>query len=313
MKKSFILLASTALALSSCNLDLVPPTALNGDDAANEEYISAIRLGAYSGLKAITSGGYLYYADYHTDLFNETRMSGNRGGFFARWLLYDTDQDVNSIWNGYYARIRDINYALGIIDEFEINDKTGTYDVEKIDLYRAELHLARAYTLHQAALRFCEDYNPDKAEQQLGIPIPETYDINAQLPRKTLKDTYDFILDDIKAAAAIENVEGQQNSYYFTKDALTAFKAQVALQMHDYENASELASSLYDNYPLVDTREELRRMWREDTSSEIIMKLEVSTNRLYVRLLQRLVGQRERNISLSARLRPHQQSSEGIR
>jgi len=279
MKKLFILLASTTVALSSCNLDLVPPTALRGEDAATAEYVEAVRVGLYSGLKAITSGGYLYYADYHTDLFNETTTSGNRGGFFARWLLYDTDQDVNSIWNGYYARIRDINYAMDILDRFELNDETGEYDTY-IAICRAEFHMLRAYTLHQVALRFCEDYDPAKADQQLGVPTPETYDVDDQLPRKTLKDTYDFILKDIEDATDLELVNGEQNSFYLTKDALTAFKAQVALQMHDYENASKWASSLYAAYPLVSTADALEKMWREDSSSENILRLEVSSTTL---------------------------------
>jgi hypothetical protein len=50
--------------------------------------------------------------------------------------------------------------------------------------------------------------------------------------------------------------------------------------MHDYENASEYASSLYADYPLSTTSEEIEKMWREDSSSEVIFQPEVVSTTL---------------------------------
>lgn len=275
-----IAVAMASVTLTSCELDIDPDTSLKGADAADIEFINGMRLGAYSSLKGITSGGYLYYADYQTDLFNETAASGNRGGFFARLNLYDSDQDVNSMWNGYYSRISDINYALMKIDELEKKDTEGEF-LEKTSLYKAELHFMRAYTMHQIALRFCNDYEPDKAKTQLGVPCPKEYNPDAQLNRGTLEDTYKFILADIAIAEqGLKDVAGSADAIYLTADAVTAFKAQVALQMHDYENASEYASSLYADYPLSTTSEEIEKMWREDSSSEVIFQPEVVSTTL---------------------------------
>ena len=62
---------------------------------------------------------------------------------------------------------------------------------------------------------------------------------------------------------------------YLTKDAITAFRAELALHLHQYTEASQYAQSLYGTYPLVTTAEGLERMWREDTSTENILQLEV--------------------------------------
>ncbi len=282
MKKLYftLALAAASVSLTSCELDINPDTSLNGAEAADIEFVNGMRLGVYSSIKGLTSGGYLYYADYQTDLFNETLASGNRGGFFARLSLYDSDQDVNAMWNGYYSTVNDINYALKKLAELVEKDVDGVY-ADQTSLYKAELHFFRAYVMHQIALRFCDDYEPAKAAQQLGVPTPAEYNPDAQLPRGTLKATYDFILEDIKIAkAGLANVAGESDSIYLTADAVTAFQAQVALQMHDYTNASAYASSLYAAYPLATTAEAMEKMWREDISSETIFQPEVRSTSL---------------------------------
>lgn len=277
MKKLFIAFASTTVLLSSCNLDLAPKTALSEEEAATVEYIDAMSAGLYTGLKSVTSGGYLYYADYQSDLFNETTQSGNRGGFFARWNLYDNDQDINSMWSGYYSLIDRANFGLQVIDELENKDAEGEY-ADDIAFYRAEFHFFRAYLMHQLALRFCKDYEPATAATDPGVPCPKEHNPNAQLARGTLADTYKFILDDLKAAEDLQYYTyGEPDSYYVTIDAVTALKAQVALQMHDYDNASAYAASLYDTYALASSPEELDDMWHLDISTESILTLEVNS------------------------------------
>ncbi len=269
--KLIVVTLGVLLSFTACDLDLEPDTSLPGEEITAED-LAAIRAGVYSGIKTITSGGYLYYADYQTDLFNETRNSGNRGGYFSRWTLYPSDQDVTAMWETYYALINRINYSLEKFALF-LEDEAHADDVK---LYMAEMYFFRAYTLHQLALRFCEDYDPNGAATQLGVPCPIEYDPDAKLSRGTLKDTYEQILGDVqKAESVLGQIEGEADNIYLSADAVTAFKAQVALQMHDYAHASEYASSLYAAYPLVETATDLEKMWREDISSETIFQPEV--------------------------------------
>lgn len=273
----FTAISAAALLLASCDLDREPSTVLRDKDAATIEHIEAVSAGLYNGLKSVTSGQYYYNADYHTDVFFETKSSANRGGYFASWQLLAGNSDINAMWSGYYALVDRASYALYLLDRIEAKDSDGTY-ADKIAYYRAEAHLFRAYFMHQIALRFCEDYDPATADTTPGVPCPPEHNPDAQLPRGTLAQTYKFILDDIEAAAELENYEGEPDSFYLSKDALTAFKAQVALQMHNYDAASDYASSLYDKYPLIDSADDLEKMWRDDISTETILRLEVNSS-----------------------------------
>lgn len=276
MKKIGILLAfGLATTLVSCDLGIDPDTNIKGEEAITYEYVVGQRMGIYTSMKAITWGTTLSRADYQTDLFNETQMSGNNGGSFARWILYANDQDVNSIWGNYYGVITRINYAMGKIKECE-EDDNGMH-APQLNLYMAEMYFFRAYALHQLALRFCEDYDPAKATTQLGVPIALEYNPDAQNPRGTLDKVYGRILEDLNTAdEVLKSVQGEQNDTFLSAEAVIAFRAQLALQMHDYANASRYASSLYAKYPLETTVDGLDRMWHEDNSTETIFQLEVT-------------------------------------
>ena len=71
-----------------------------------------------------------------------------------------------------------INYAIRHMDaayEYLTPDKQ-----KKVDVYKGEMYFFRAYVMHRAALLFCEDYDPDKAADQLGLPYPKEWEPEAE-------------------------------------------------------------------------------------------------------------------------------------
>lgn len=267
------------IGFTSCNLDVKPQTGVDTTDVNSLLYVQSLVNGVYNNMTTMSGYEYMRYPDYQTDLFNETKQSGNRGGYFSRWMLYYTDQDVNEIWDSYYSIISKINF---ILERADMVAKLSPEDAPALKALKGELVFFRAYCLHQLALRFCEDYNPAKAAEQLGVPCPTKYDPHAKLNRGTLKATYTQILEDIKTAEAIITTTGKANSPYITADAIVAFKAQVALQMHDYVNASLYAKSLYASYPLIKSKDEMDQMWHHDTSSETIMQFSLTSTTLAI-------------------------------
>lgn len=265
------------LGLASCDLSITPDTDVAGPDAGKLVYVEGLRNGVYNKFTIASSYVFMRYPEYYTDTFNETSNSGNRGGFFSRWMLNSSDQDVNDIWSNYYEAVALINFTIEKAEEAAVNEPD---NAEQLAYYKAELTFLRAYIFHQLALRFCEDYEPAKASTQLGVPTPTTYDPTAQLNRGTLESTYKQINEDIKAAEAIIDTPGEANSAYVTKDAVTALKAQVALQMHDYGNAILYAKSLYTAYPLIKTKADMEKMWMQDSSSETIFQLSLAKTTL---------------------------------
>ena len=276
MKKiiNSILAFVTLFSVTSCDLDMDPETAIRPEDAYTMEYCEGVRGYAYVDLKALLSGGFYSIPDLYVDVLNVCIGSGNQGIYPFNWRLYPTDQDVTSFWSSYYTTMMHINYAIRHMDaayEYLTPDEQ-----KKVDVYKGEMYFFRAYVMHRAALLFCEDYDPDKAADQLGLPYPKEWDPEAKLARGTLAKLYENVEADLVEAEKTVTAQGTPtDQIYLTKDAITAFRAELALHLHQYTEASQYAQSLYGTYPLVTTAEGLERMWREDTSTENILQLEV--------------------------------------
>lgn len=279
MKRVKYIFASLCVVIgfSSCNLNITPDTDIAGPDAGTLFYVEGLVNGIYNNTATIQSYEYLRYPDYQTDLFNETTQSGNRGAFFAQWVLDYTDQDCEALWNGYYNIIASVNFAMDKANDALAAEPSNEAALKQL---KGELYFFRAYFLHQLALRFCQDYDPAKATEQLGVPCPTKYDALAKLNRGTLADTYERITKDIEEAEKLILTAGSANSGKISVDAITAFKAQVALQMHDYTNASAYAKSLYTAYPLATSKEDVNNMWKHDSSTETIFQINLTKSTL---------------------------------
>ncbi len=281
MKKiiKFMVMLGAVCGFTACDLEITPDTAIAGKDAAHLKYVSALRNGLYNNMLTLCSYGNIANVDYYGDLFNETTYSGNRGGYFSRWELYDTNEDINKIWTSYYTTILQINYVL---EKGALAIEQEPHNADELKLYMGEFYFFRAYLTHQLALRFCQDYDPALADTQPGVPCPTVYASGSQLPRGTLAQTYARITEDIKTAEELVTTQGSQNAIYLTVDAITAFKAQIALQMHDYDNAISYATSLFTKYPLIDSRAGMENMWLTDTSTETIFQFDLTQTTLSV-------------------------------
>lgn len=271
MKKVIKLIAALSIAFgfTACDLEMTPETSITGPDAAQLKYVQGLRAGVYNDMTTITSPSYTMSDEYQSDLYVQTSESGNRGGFFHRWEFYADDQDIRGQWYAYYSVIAGINYTLDKCAQTSVSSAEAQAE---IDLYVAEMHFFRAYLFNQLALHFCDAYDPATAASKLGVPCPTVYAPGTGLGRGTLADTYAAILADIKVAEEGIRTTGSANAFYLTADAVTAFKARIALQMKEYADAIKYASSLYGRYPLVASQQALSKMWSADTSSETIMQ-----------------------------------------
>lgn len=276
MKKIFNLIASLSVLFSvaSCDLTIDPPMGPDVKEAYTLEYCTGLRGYVYGDIKTLMSGFLRRDLDLFVDELSVCVSAGNQGYSIFNWSVFPTTQEVGSVWSYYFTTIMHINYSLQHMQETLDN---GVREAEEIRKYMGEMYFFRAYVMHHAALIFCEDYDPDKADTQLGLPYSTEWNPDAKLRRGTLKALYEQVEKDLKQAELAVTTEGSQNAIYLTKDAITAFRAQLALHLHQYEAASQYASSLYGAYPLIDGTNPylLERMWFEDNSTENILQLEV--------------------------------------
>ncbi len=274
MKQIYIFMV--LLLLGSCSLDQHDSTRLDYDNITTKSDIGGVRNGAYSMARYLYSGTNAYRTDYATDLFTELVNAGARGVFFSTLTLSAQDGDVQTIWDDTYRTISRINTFLDNVDNVTDSD-------EEVAQWRGEMYLLRAMMYRELAIRFCKDYEPSSASSDYGVPLITSYNVEyAGGARGTLEQTYAQILEDIASAEGLLLNEGLANATYLTTDCITALKAQVALDMHDYANAVTYADKIISGgkYTLSSSQAQLATLWGGDNSSEIIFEFALELSNL---------------------------------
>lgn len=151
--------------------------------------------------------------------------------------------DFQSDYEELYAVIRDCNL---ILDNMEQRDS----ELGKNVLGTA--YALRAVCYYNLMRNFCEPYDPERAEDRLGLPIVSTFDMEAKPVRSDLKTTAKFIEEDLKKAITYNVQEGM---YRFTADVAKAYLARLYFWCQDWGNAIPVAKEILEKYPLLSGQE----------------------------------------------------------
>ncbi|WP_343571047.1 RagB/SusD family nutrient uptake outer membrane protein [Sphingobacterium sp.] len=134
-------------------------------------------------------------------------------------------------WNYCFRRIMYSNIVLNGLDN--LNDKVGQADYNNT---KGAALFFRAFNYYNLSQLFCPVYDVSKSGESLGLPLRKDDDVTVKYPRSSLKDTYEFILKDLKEAADLLPKE-QMTKFRPTSLAVHALLARIYLQMADYDNA----------------------------------------------------------------------------
>lgn len=283
MKKTAILFfAAITLGFASCDMDKLPYNKVSDQEALQTVTdFKNMRVGLYSAMRSITSGGILTAIELQADNFNAVVGYSNTYGDMYRWQFTANTSTINTVYGNYQALIGRANYIItnqtqADSTQFELADQIM---VKKII---GEAYFMRAYSIYQLSQYFCKAYNAQTAsEPQSGVSYRTDYapssNPSTYPARYTLEETYAQIAADIEEAKSRINVDGEPASGYVTNDIITALEARVALSKGDYSTAAEKAASLVDSgrYPLVADGYELMDMWTNDGSSETIWQIPI--------------------------------------
>ena len=104
-----------------------------------------------------------------------------------------------------------------------------------LDYYTGEVYCARALAYSELLKCFCKAYAPEIAQEpELGVALDSTYFGNKPFKRSTLKESYDFVLRDLKKAEELlEDAPYGYSAPYFTYGSANALHARTALYMQD--------------------------------------------------------------------------------
>lgn len=287
--KSLILTsACIALTLTSCDMDKYPYDSIPVENAVESlSDCQNLRNGMYRDLRIISSSFSGFMAqEMQADCLIPTNNYGNQWSNPYLWDMESSDSDATTVWNNNYVTIAQCNLIINGILRLESEGKLASEDLADAKNILGEAYMVRAMCYYDLATKFCNLYDANTAEEVLGVPLVDTYapaaDNSTFPPRSSLAATYSFILSDIGNAESNLSTTGSQGAVYLTTDALTAFKARVALWMKDYDTALTNATALINSqkYPLISNDQEFKQMWLNDTGSELICQLFASKQEL---------------------------------
>lgn len=247
--KYFAVAVATMVATTSC-LDKLPQSTIPVDDAMKSfEDASQTVTGIYSMMKssALWSGYLTLLPDIQTDLVYAVEGYSNTYGQHWLWDIRSTNSEVEAVYASLYNIISNCNFYLERIDSI-IAKQTDDYNITILEQYTGEVYTIRALCYSELIKIYCEAYNPSTADSQLGVVLRKGYSEEEASIRASLKESYEFVIEDLERAEEIlDNQYDVYSSYYMTNAVAHALHARVALYMQDWDAAIEHSSKVIDH------------------------------------------------------------------
>ena len=293
--KLYIALVAVLLSASSC-LDKYPQDAIPQDDAIKT--VSDVRqalIGIYAQFKnsSLYSGYLTLLPDIQADQVYAVKGYTNVYGDVWRNEILAINKQVEYVYGGLYAVIGRCNFVLDNMAAVEAATSDDE-QLDKLDNYKGHIYFARALAYSELLKCFCKAYDSDEeAANELGVVLQSSYVNPGPVKRASLKDSYQFVLDDLAKAAEYLAADDDDtaviyNSAYFTVGTVNALYARMYLYMRKWEKAVEYATKVIDSkkYILADatkhsysvTYNDFAYMWQYDNSTEIIWKVMFEVN-----------------------------------
>jgi hypothetical protein len=278
MKKivKFLGLASFFLTFFSCEMDLVPTTAIELEQGF-KTYADAVKFanGMHAKVRNIQYGIFSYTTEVQGDMFNASVDYGNRNGSPHRLDVSFTTSDYNlrDVWRPSYNAIMNINNFIVNIDKITTSTPTEAANVTK---FKGWAHFYRAFCYHELVRRYAKDYEPATAATELGVPLILTFSVTEKPLRATIQKVYDQIEADLALANTyLAATPGVVRSETPTIDAVLALSARVKLYSHKYAEAASIAQTLISSttYGLSNSPAQMTAEFLNDAGNESIVQM----------------------------------------
>ncbi len=286
----YLLILNIAVILNGCDgfLEQSPSDALPSDEAiTNVTDLNNALNGVYTGM-----------IDFDLGLGNETEPYSYYGGDFIAYadlkggdLYYTaTNNQISPMarfehaaesdfaehyWQMSYTLIGRINDVFTVIDNVDIAD--GEQDLYN-DL-KGQLYALRALCHFDVARMFAKLPSlTDVNEANSGIPVSsEKYPVDYEPVRSTLKETYDFIKNDLNAA--LDLLSKDENLGRINYWAAKGLLARVHLYIEENDEALAAAQEIINDSPYsLYTIENYLNVWGVEGASESMFEILTTTS-----------------------------------
>lgn len=288
--KLYAMLVAALFSLTSC-LDKVPGSAIPEEDALKtyqeaEQFLTGIYAEMMSG--ALWSGYLTLVPEIQSDLAYAVDGYSNAYGNIWQWDIRPTNAEIESIYGSLYSIIAKCNFFLERIDAI-IAAQTIDENIAVLDYYTGEVYAIRALCYSELIKCFCKAYDPATAQQELGVVVRTKYSEPEPSNRKSLYDSYAFVLEDLKKAEELLDTENDYyGAFYMTNASVCALRARIALNMQDWKTAIDYSSRLIDHpdgvFELASATTKYTSsmsyfdyMWNYDQAFEIIFQIGFTT------------------------------------
>jgi tetratricopeptide (TPR) repeat protein len=150
-----------------------------------------------------------------------------------------TDLSQDNDWNVLYAAM----YTYNVVIDGVMDSKGGDQLLKQTILSEALMH--RAFTYFSLVNLYGKQYDAATAETDPGVPLMLKAALFANLKRPSVKQVYEQVLKDIRAAIPILPVK-QDINFRPNKASAYALLSKVYLNMRDFASAAAFADSTLD-------------------------------------------------------------------
>lgn len=253
-----------ALMTASCNYTDLQPTDQIGDDmifssvAALEQTVT----GAYAQMSAKQI---IRVTAVLSDDVIKGGQNGGAGDDTYQWTYTASTGEHTDIWSKEYNVINQVNRILKGAESVEpITDE----EIARKNNSIATAKFLRAYNSLELLLFFSDIENEDS----YGIPYV-TEPVVLETPgRNTVKECFDFMIQDLTEARPLLSQVTPDNPAYVSQTAVDALLARIYLYKKDYGKAYQYADAALQQKPFV-TMNEYADIWSDVSDADIIWKL----------------------------------------
>ena len=265
--------ASLLLVTVSCEdfLDKNPYDSVSTADAILSVDDAGVALnGMYSGFKSTSYYGRMFSVlpDIQTDEVLSVIGYSNQLGETYKWSFTQGNGNILNMWDLMYRVIVRSSNIINVIDDLE-------GEASEKNQIKGEALMGRALAHFDLVRSFAKTYVGNASD--LGVPIVLEYALE-EPSRNTIEQVYAQIITDLTDAKSLMTNSGA-DSPNFTSAAADALLARIYLYMGNWDKAIEHASNVIGNsdFALL-SGDDFLSMWINDTGSEIIWKVALTSN-----------------------------------
>ncbi|ACU03255.1 RagB/SusD family nutrient uptake outer membrane protein [Pedobacter heparinus] len=207
---------------------LVVPNTIKDYQALLDNTSTTFNIFQASGLAEMAAGDFYITNTSWLNLFSIQEKSAYIWEQTSKFYNGEASTD----WVESYKRILNANVILEGIEKI----KPAANEQQEWNNVKGSALFLRAFDFFHLAQEYCKSYVASTAITEMGLPLRLEYNVNIQVKRSTLQQTYDQIIKDLDLAV---DLLGSHPTYKTrpSKQAVYALLARVYLAMENYDQA----------------------------------------------------------------------------